>query len=140
MDDNTGFNRPNKRSSIYAMNAASGNYNSGTYYDLIPSGTLEEGTYLIDWSWNHNGAGQPYLLHGSAIVSILAADEGAGANGPDIACNLNSFFTGDGQSLAFRLQGTGSGPKVQWKWTGGTNSGTTLQSPGYYIWKAVKLA
>lgn len=137
IDENTGYNRPNKKSSVYAQGTLSANYISGTFYDLIPASTLEEGTYLIELHWNHNGAGQPFIIKASAIVPVLDQDSGAVA-GPALAANTSTYFTNDGGVVSFRLVGTGAGQKVQFRWVAGAFSGN-LNNPGVINWKAVKI-
>lgn len=138
MDENTGYNRPNKVSNIYGQGGLAGTYTSGTWYDLIPAASLEEGTYLIEFYWNHNGAGQPFIIRASATISVLDADSGP-ASSAAIPTNTTTYFTNDGGTIHYRLTGTGSGQKVEFRWTNGSFSGN-LNAPGDIKWKAIKLA
>jgi hypothetical protein len=137
MNLDTGLNKPNKMSSIYASGENSGTFNSGTFYDFIAANTLEEGTYIIEWYWNHNTSGQPYIIRASALMSVLAIDSGV-STGVSIPTNIATYFTDEGGTIVYRLVGTSSGQKVQFCWTHGAYS-TNLNSPGSYTWKAVKI-
>ena len=133
VDINTGYNRPNKRNSVYATGSSGGTFAGGTYYDFIPAGTLEEGVYLISFTWNHNGAGVPYIVRASAIVNIVSQTT-LTAPGVDISCSFAEYSIGSGNNMVFRLvNANGPTAKVQFK------SSTALASPGTYLWTATKM-
>lgn len=75
--------------------------NAEQWVQIVAPGALSPGSYVASLQWNHDGAGAPYLVRGSALVSCDSVNT---ANAQAAVAMQTTAHLGDGATL--RLRGT----------------------------------
>lgn len=126
----------NSSKNYFARGGNSTNFAANTWYELIPQGVMIEGTYLLTFKWDHAGAGAPFIVTATAMISSAGISSGVAGQGPDIVATVGEFRPGLLTQVKFRMSATTDTGSVGVQWW----CNTALPSPGAFNWTLTKLA
>lgn len=126
----------NSTKNYYARGGNSANFAAATYYELIPQNSLIEGVYILTFKWDHAGAGSPFIVTATALITSPSLSNGIAGKGSDIIASVGEFRPDLQTQIKFRMfAGTDTGTLgVEW-WCS-----RALPSPGAYVYTLTKVA
>jgi len=115
---------PMDKTTVYSTTVGLSGKSAGSWYTLIPTDALIQGAvYVIRVSWDHGGAGAPYLLTCAFLYMPVFSNGSGSGNSFTPIC---ATHIGGGYTFSFRALCASGFPSTGLEFTSSFNSGGTI--------------